>query len=96
MNNKLTPEHLAIKKDKYRNEKDFFEAVGRLLDILTTNDYEVLFRHEDCGVYPVEFAYDPYHTPDYGADRFVRVTEDEEEQVWTLRESSEEHETEEA
>lgn len=76
---------IVLDKEKYNSEADFWADITTILKVLTSNDYEVLFRLDDCDIYILEFAYDSNHVPEYGDDRFMLVTEEEEEMILDAR-----------
>jgi hypothetical protein len=72
---------IVMCKDKYSEPSDFWVDVIELMDILTKQDYEVLFRYGDCEIYTVEFTYDPSVVPEFEDERFLKVTQDEEDKI---------------
>ena len=76
--------HIEICKGKYKSDTEFWTHVASLLDVLTKQDYNVLFRYEDVGVYVLEFAYDP-RKAEFGSDRFMKVSAEEEERLFSER-----------
>ena len=77
---------IAVCKDKCKNDAEFWCAVAQLIRILTEQDYQVLFRYEDCGVYVIDIAHDQ-HKEYWGSDRFMKVTAEEEEDILWKREN---------
>lgn len=89
MNTKLKPEgSIAFDRSKYKSDEEFKLAIATLLLQLTKNEYEVLFRYEDCGIYIVDYCYDSY-IPGLGADRYMLVTSEEESELLAKREAIE-------
>lgn len=89
MNATLKPEGtIAFDRSKYRSDEEFELAIATLLLQLTKNDYEVLFKYEDCGIYVVDYCYNPY-MPELVADRYMLVTSEEEEDLLVRREAIE-------
>ena len=80
---------ITLCMDKYKTEGDFWVTVSQLIHILTEQDYQVLFRYDDCGVYVIEIAHDQ-HKYDFGSDRFMKVTAEEEEDILWNREKHDE------
>ncbi len=78
---------IAVCKDKCKNDAEFWFAIAQLIRFLTEQDYQVLFRYEDCGVYVIDIAHDQ-HKEDWGSDRFMKVTANEEEDILWKRENS--------
>ena len=76
---------IAFDRDKYKTEEEFYAEIGKQLDILAKQDYIVRFRYECSDIYILDYCYDNNHT-EYGADRFLLVTLDEEEEVLSRRE----------
>lgn len=83
---------IVLSIDDYENESEFWRGVSEITNNLLKGKYEVLIRYQDVGVYTISFAYDPFHTPDYGCDRFMLVSPDEEESIEIAREPDEEEE----
>lgn len=79
----------AIDKSIYKDEGEFWRDVSNLIRIFTKQEYEVLFRYEDCDVFIIEAAYDP-HKNDYGADRFMLVSAEEAEKILFERDDKKE------
>lgn len=84
----------SIYKYKYKTDGEFWCEVAQLICILTKQEYQVLFRYEDCGVYVIDIAYDP-HKEDFGDDRFMKVTAEEEEDILWKRKKYDNEEAEE-
>ena len=59
--------------------------------ILIRQQYEILVRCDDLsvGVYIIEYAYDPHNSELWGCDRYMLVTEEEQEHIENRRMSSE-------
>ena len=86
----MSENKIVICNDKYKEPEDFWIDVVKIIDTLTKQDYEVLFRYEDCGIYTVEFAYDPSVVPEFEAERFLKVTQDEEDKILFERDNEDE------
>lgn len=86
MENTFNPQQIICVKDAYDTEKEFWEAIGMQLKLLTDQGYYVLFRHDDCDVYIIEFKHDPQSAnEDWGCNRFAYLTASEEEEVLNQR-----------
>lgn len=81
----INQRHITFDREKYDSEADFWADITTMIKVLTNNDYEVLFRLDDCSIYVLEFAYDSNHVPEFGEDRFMLVTEEEEEAIIDAR-----------
>ena len=44
-----------------------------------------MVRYEDCGVYIIEYAYDPHKSEMWGCDRYMLVTEEEQDHIESRR-----------
>lgn len=83
---------IVFDKESYKNEEEMWAAVARQLKILTENDYEVYFRAEDSniGIYQLDFAHDPNSgEDDWGCSRFMLVTSEEEDEIFSRRDNPE-------
>lgn len=49
--------HISFDSDKYSTLDEMYKEVSILTQILIKNDYEVLFRYEDCGIYVLEYCH---------------------------------------
>ena len=67
-----------------KTKEEFWRAVADQLRLLTDQDYYVLFRMDDCGVYVIEYEHDP-HIEEWGYNRFMYVTPEEENEVISNR-----------
>ena len=88
MENTFNPQQIICVKDAYDTEKEFWEAIGMQLEFLTKQGYYALFRHDDCDIdtYVIEFEHDPQSAnEDWGRNRFVYLTADEEEEILNQR-----------
>lgn len=90
MSNKsdIRPNSIAFSTDSYKTKEEFWKAVADQLRLLTEQDYYVLFRMDDCGVYVIEYEHDP-HIKEWGYNRFMYVTSAEEDEVISNRGYSE-------
>ena len=86
--NDLRPNSIAFSMDSYKTKDEFWKAVADQLRLLTDQDYYVLFRMDDCGVYVIEYEHDP-HIEEWGCNRFMYVTSEEEDEVISNRVYSE-------
>ena len=86
--NDLRPTSIAFSMDSYKTKDEFWKAVADQLRLLTDQDYYVLFRMDDCGVYVIEYEHDP-HIEEWGCNRFMYVTSEEEDEVISNRVYSE-------
>lgn len=88
---------IVLCKDNYNTEKEFKEAIANQLQLLFDNNYEVLVSREDGFAVIMEFTHD-HRSDDWGTDRFMLVTADEEADILYDREketdASEEEENE--
>ena len=87
---KVENNYIVLDRKKYDREEEFWIDVSKFMDLLTKNDYDVLFRYEDCDIYVLEIATDPRMEPELGEDRFIKVTAEEEEQIELSRRQAEE------
>lgn len=79
---------IILDKDFYSTEKDFQLALASLLQILTDNHYNILISRDGglSNLLSVEFLHDPQsENDDWGCDRFMRVTSEEEDKILTER-----------
>lgn len=77
---------IAFDKSKYDTEEEFGIAFSRQIELLTEQDYIVLVRYEEEDIYVINYCYDNIHN-DYGADRFMLVSSDEEGEILALRQT---------
>jgi hypothetical protein len=61
--------------DNYKNISEMMEDVSEIMRLLVKNGYECLFRYDDINVYVLEYC---YADRTYGADRFMKVSAEEE------------------
>ncbi len=83
---------IILDKDLYSTEKDFQLALASLLQILIDNRYSVLVSRDGGlpSLFSVEFLHDPQsESDDWGCDRFMRVTSEEEDRLLTERSARE-------
>ena len=66
----------------YENESMMMIEVGMIMSTLRRNGYQCLFRYDDCGIYVLEFLDEDYSL---GANRFVVLTAEEEEELYFNR-----------
>ena len=74
---------IAFDKDKYPSVEEMFDDISVMTQILIKNEYEVLLRYEDCGIYVLEYC--DSRDSRLGGDRFTTVTEDEYEVLQDYR-----------
>ena len=79
----MNKRQISFDKEKYKNEELMWADIVDVSRILIKQDYEVLIRYEDCGVYILEYAYDPDKVP--GCDMFMVVTYEEADMIENLR-----------
>lgn len=77
---------ISFDLDNYKNISEMMEDVSEIMRLLVKNGYECLFRYEEVNVYILEYCYAD-HT--YGADRFMKVSAEEEETIWDMRNEGE-------
>lgn len=77
------PRHMSFDIKNYDSELTMMVEVGNVLAALVRNDYECLFRYEDCGIYVLEFA---DKDRSLGSPYFAYITEDDELGLNWLRE----------
>lgn len=82
---------IAFDKSKYDTEEEFCVAFSRQLELLTEQDYIALVRYEGGDIYEISYCYDNI-PEDYGADRFMLVSSDEEDEILALRQAQDERE----
>lgn len=73
---------ITFELKNYESEQMMMLEVGSVMSALVRNDYECLFRYEDCGIYILEFL---DGDKSLGADRFIVVSADEEEMIINSR-----------
>jgi hypothetical protein len=73
---------ISFNLGNYKNISEMMDDVSELMRLLVKNGYECLFRYEEVNVYILEYCYAD-HT--YGADRFMRVSAEEEETICDMR-----------
>ena len=79
----MNKRQISFDSEKYENEELMWADIVNVSRILIRQNYEVLIRYEDCGVYILEYAYDPNELP--GCDMFMCVTPDEADMIETHR-----------
>lgn len=84
------PRHMSFDIKNYDSELTMMVEIGNVLAALVRNDYECLFRYEDCGIYVLEFA---DKDRSLGSPHFAYITEDDELELNWLRNHKEEGET---
>lgn len=77
--------HMVLEINDYSKEEDFWNDVSNLIRILTKQNYDVLFRYEDCGVYIIEYAVN--RSMEYGDERFELITQNEYEMLINYRDN---------
>lgn len=75
--------HMALNISDYNNDTEFWKDVSDIMRILTKQNYDVLFRYEDCGIYIIEYAISP--SMEYSDERFELITQDEYEKLINYR-----------
>lgn len=78
--NGLRPRSLEFCSDAYKTKEEFWKAVSDQLRLLTDQDYYALFRKDDPEIYVIEYEHDP-HVEEWGDNRFMYVTPEEEDEV---------------
>lgn len=68
-------------KEKDITKEEMFKDISVLTEILTKYGYEVKIKYEDCNVYVLEYCYEHSYSDDFGCERFIYVTLDEEEKI---------------
>lgn len=79
---------IVLDKSHYKTEEDFQLALASLVNILTNNHYSVLINQGGglSELFSVEFLHDPQsERDDWGYDRFIKVTAEEEENILNER-----------
>ena len=67
--------------DTYDGDRNkMFSDIGIVLDILTKNNYQCAFKHEDAGVHILEFDYDD---PDLGTPTIYWLNNDQVDCLYT-------------
>lgn len=81
---------LVMDSEKFSSQEEFKEKLITLLDTLTTAGYEVLITKElDC-IWKLDIVHNPSSDDDdWGCDRFMLVTSDEEDMLLSQRMESE-------
>lgn len=75
---------IALSMNNYPTVVEFYKALGNLVDTLTNNNFEVLIQRGSVPtVFCIDYTYDP--RTDYGAERHVLVTLEEEEEILNKR-----------
>lgn len=80
---------IAFELKNYESEQMMMLEVGSVMSALVRNNYECLFRYEDCGIFVLEFL---SGDKSLGADRFMVVSAEEEEMVYDSRDNNFEEE----
>lgn len=81
---------IAFDKEKYKTEAEFWDALMIVQRTLIEQDYQVLLGYDDCGIYILEYAHNN-NVEDWGDDRFMLVSLEEEEKIITERKNREEN-----
>lgn len=76
------PRYMSFDIKNYDSELTMMVEVGNVLAALVRNDYECLFRYEDCGIYVLEYA---DKDRSLGSPYFAYITEDDELELNWLR-----------
>lgn len=79
----MSSRYITFDSHKYPDLNEMFKDVSAMMQTLIRNDYEVLFRYDDCNIYILEYC-DSCHNY-LGGDRFETVTEDEYEMLQDYR-----------
>lgn len=82
--NYLNTPSISICKDNYASKEDMWKDIANICNVLTRNQKKVLITLEDSeyGIYRIDYEYDPQATEeDWGSDRFMTVTSDEEDYI---------------
>ena len=70
---------IVLCKDKCQKDSEFWQDVSKISDVLTKHGYDVLFKYDDVGVYYIQYNYNSYN--DFGENRFMSVTEQEQQKI---------------
>lgn len=91
---KLEENKIVVCKSNYDSEQEMFNAIGDIIKHLTRNNEECLVYADDVGigVYVIEHVHDNSKTEDWGTDRFMLVTSEEEDEILAKRDEQEEEE----
>lgn len=75
---------IVLSMNNYPTVVEFYKALGNLVDTLTNNKYQVLIQRDDIPTaFIIEYTYNP--NTGYGAERYMLVTEEEEEEILNKR-----------
>ncbi len=89
-------DEIILDRDHYDNQEEFQAALASLIQILTDNHYQLLVS-QDSGLkrlFSVKFLHDPQsEEDDWGCDRFMQVTSEEEDALISNREAEKERES---
>ena len=75
----MNKRQISFDSEKYKNDDLMWDDIFSVSKVLIKQDYQVLIRYEDCGVYILEYAYEPNKLP--GCDMFMCVTPDEADMI---------------
>lgn len=81
------PNQIAFDSDKYKTEEAFWKDIVSVIQVLLRQEYIVVFKEEDCGVYIIEFD---YSDEAYGTPLPYWMTPDKYERLCYLDEADEE------
>lgn len=79
---------IAFDREKYKTEAEFWDALVVVQRILIEQDYQVLLSYDDCDIYILEYAHNN-NVEDWGDDRFMLVSLEEEEKIIAERKNRE-------
>lgn len=71
--------HMVLNINDYADDSEFWKDVSDIMRVLTKQNYDVLFRYEDCGIYIVQYAVNP--SMEYGDERFELISQSEYEKL---------------
>lgn len=84
---RLESNKIVIVRDNYNSEEEMFNAIGDIIKHLTRNQEECFIYADDIGlgIYIIEHAHHNTNE-DWGDNRFMLVTSDEEDEILQRRE----------
>ena len=86
-------EKKSIYLTKRRLGENLFPYIAQLVNILTACDYDVLIKQEESDIYSLSYARSAcINGEDWGDDRFMLVSAEEEDMIYSERSHNEDSE----
>ena len=79
----MSSRYITFDSHKYPDLNEMFKDVSAVMQTLIRNDYEVLFRYDDCNIYVLEYC--DSRDSRLGGEYFVTVNDEEYEMLQDYR-----------